>query len=80
MTNVSVRELKPRFRSIPEGGKRLGVGLSKTYEIIAAGFLKPISIGRRRLLSDQEIDALADKIEHGEVDLSHLKTPHGKAA
>lgn len=45
--------------SIPDAAKALGVGRSKTYELIAAGQLKTVAIGRRRLVKVDSLKALA---------------------
>lgn len=39
--------------SIPEAGKILGIGRTKTYEIIRNGELKSIKIGGRHLVPHQ---------------------------
>ena len=46
--------------SIPEAGKALGVGRSKTYELISEGRLETVNIGRRRLVRVRSVKALAD--------------------
>lgn len=45
--------------SIPDAAKALGVGRSKTYELIQAGKLETVTIGRRRLVRTDSIRALA---------------------
>lgn len=45
--------------SIPEAANALGVGRSKLYELIAAGRLETVTIGRRRLVRSSSIHALA---------------------
>lgn len=49
--------------SIPEAAKALGLGRSKTYELIAAGQLVTVTIGRRRLVRIESIKAFAEKLE-----------------
>jgi excisionase family DNA binding protein len=45
--------------SIPEAAEALGLGRSKTYELISAGKLETVSIGTRRLVRTDSIRALA---------------------
>jgi len=45
--------------SIPDAAKMLGVGRSKTYELIAENRLETVTIGRRRLVRVQSVRALA---------------------
>ncbi|MGI8705067.1 MAG: helix-turn-helix domain-containing protein [Sphingomicrobium sp.] len=45
--------------SIPDAAKALGLGRSKIYELIQAGQLETVSIGRRRLVRTHSVRALA---------------------
>ncbi|MDQ3246726.1 MAG: helix-turn-helix domain-containing protein [Pseudomonadota bacterium] len=45
--------------SIPDAAKALGLGRSKTYELIQSGSLETVTIGRRRLVRSSSIRAVA---------------------
>lgn len=45
--------------SIPDAAKALGLGRSKTYDLIQSGQLETVTIGRRRLVRGTSIQALA---------------------
>ncbi|WP_346321639.1 helix-turn-helix domain-containing protein [Emcibacter sp. SYSU 3D8] len=55
--------LQPILCSISEAAKALGLGRSKTYELIAAGQLETVSIGRRRLIRIESVKAFAENLE-----------------
>lgn len=50
------------FCSVPDAAKALGLGLSKTYELIGDGNLATVQIGRRRLVRIESIRSFADKL------------------
>ena len=41
---------------IPEAGEILGIGRSKLYELAAAGEIATVKIGRRTLISHDELE------------------------
>ncbi len=45
--------------SIPEAAKALGLGRSKTYELMAEGKLETVTIGKRRLVRVESVRTLA---------------------
>ena len=45
--------------SIPDAAKALGIGRSKTYDLIREGRLETVPIGRRRLVRVDSVRALA---------------------
>lgn len=51
--------MKPIFISVPEAGRSLGIGMTKTIELIASGVLRSAKIGARRLVYIDSIEALA---------------------
>ena len=51
--------MDPLLCSIPEAASALGIGRSKTYELIGAGLLETVAIGRRRLVRVESVKALA---------------------
>jgi excisionase family DNA binding protein len=46
----------PRLRSIKQATFELGIGRSALYELIAAGKLKTVKLGRRRLVPREAIE------------------------
>lgn len=48
--------------SVPEAGRALGIGLTKTNELIASGVLRSAKIGARRLVYIESVEALAAKL------------------
>ena len=50
------------FCSIPDAGFRLGVGRTKTYDLIATKKLKLVKIGGRSLVEVASIDKLAETL------------------
>ncbi len=48
--------------SIPDAGKALGLGRSKTYDLIGEGRLETVTIGRRRLVTVASVKALAGQV------------------
>jgi excisionase family DNA binding protein len=44
--------------SIPEAGAILGIGRSKTYQLIEQGDLATVNIGRRRLVVVESVRSL----------------------
>ena len=51
MTNPTARLLYP----IPDAQAQLGIGRSTVYELIASGALQTVKIGRRTLISHDEL-------------------------
>ncbi|MFO1129150.1 MAG: helix-turn-helix domain-containing protein [Rhodospirillales bacterium] len=50
--------LPRRGYSILEFGEIIGVGRTKIYELIAAGELRTVKLGKRRIVPASEIDRL----------------------
>jgi excisionase family DNA binding protein len=46
----------PRLRSIKQATFELGIGRSALYELVAAGKLKTVKVGRRRLVPREAIE------------------------
>jgi hypothetical protein len=57
---MTIDHLQPRLVSIRQARTLLGIGLTKTYELIAEGLLVTITIGSRRLVTLRSIDALIE--------------------
>lgn len=51
--------MEPILISVAEASDALGLGRSKTYELISAGKLESVNIGRRRLVRVSSVLALA---------------------
>lgn len=47
---------------ITEAANRLGIGRTKTYELIATGELEAVHIGRRRLVAADSIEAYVRRL------------------
>ncbi len=54
--------MKSIFVSVPEASRALGLGLTKTHELLASGALRSAKIGARRLISIESIEELAAKL------------------
>lgn len=56
---------EPLLHQVPEAFRRIGIGRSKGYQLIAAGELHVVKIGRRTLIAETElqrfVEALADQ-------------------
>ena len=50
--------MEPVTISVADARKALGIGITKIYELMKAGQLDTISIGRRRLIKTASIRAL----------------------
>ena len=59
---VQVSERRPEVKaySVVDAARQLGISRSKLYELIAAGELETIQVGRRRLVSTAALDRLMD--------------------
>lgn len=58
--------LQPRLVSIPRAGQLLGIGRTKTYDLISERLLETISIGGRRLVTLRSIDDLIERAAVGD--------------
>ncbi|WP_298128257.1 helix-turn-helix domain-containing protein [Brevundimonas sp.] len=54
-----------RLVSVREAARLLGIGITKTYELIADGLLDTVTFGSRRLVTLRSIDALIDGAANG---------------
>ena len=50
---------EPYLMSIDDARRALGIGRSKTYELISQGRLLTVNIGRRRLVRIDSVKAIA---------------------
>jgi excisionase family DNA binding protein len=52
--------LEPILVSIPDAARMLGIGRTKTYDLLLDGSLEAVNIGTRRLVKLESVKALAD--------------------
>ena len=52
--------LQPRLVSVPRAAELLGIGRTKTYDLITENLLETINIGGRRLVTLRSIDGLVE--------------------
>lgn len=55
--------MDPVLCSVADARRALGIGLTKTYELIAAQKLRAVKVGRRTLIRTDSIRALVDELE-----------------
>jgi excisionase family DNA binding protein len=53
------------LHQVPEACRMLGIGRSTLYELMSAGRLKSVTIGRRRLVPASEIERFAGELTKG---------------
>jgi excisionase family DNA binding protein len=56
---------KPLLRSIRDTSEDLGIGRTKTYDLIGRGELATVQIGSRRLITVASIEALIERATGG---------------
>lgn len=54
--------MDPLLISIPEAARALAIGRSKIYELMDAGALETVHVGRRRLIRTASIRAYVDTL------------------
>jgi excisionase family DNA binding protein len=64
---MTTDHLQPRLVSVRQAAKLLGIGLTKTYELLAEGLLETVTIGSRRLVTLRSIDALIESATNGQA-------------
>ena len=52
-----------RLHSLESVVERLGVGRSKVFELISAGELRSVKVGRRRLVSESAIVEFVERLD-----------------
>lgn len=62
MEEIAARE-SVRLHSVQSVMKRLNLGRSKTFEVIADGSLRSIKVGRRRLVSEAALVEFIEKLD-----------------
>ena len=53
---------RPLLCTVEEAAEMLSIGRTKTYRLIAAGQIRTIRIGRRRLVPISELEALITEL------------------
>lgn len=53
---------KPLLCTVDQAAELLGIGRTKTYRLIAAGDIRTVRIGRRRLVPRSELTAFIDHL------------------
>ena len=61
MTTTMARLL----HTIPDAGEQLGIGRSTLYELMAAGVIQTVKIGRRTLIPHDELVRYVDRLKAG---------------
>lgn len=47
---------------VPEAGQRIGLGRTKTWELVRSGELESVRVGRRRLIPVDAIDQFVEQL------------------
>jgi len=55
--------MEKRLLTLPEVQEALSLGRSKVYELIGAGELRPVRVGRAVRFPAQEIDAFVERLQ-----------------
>ena len=55
--------LQPKLLRIEDAAAALGIGRSKLYELLAAGTLPVVKIGRRALVPTRAIEEFAERLQ-----------------
>lgn len=56
-------EHTPQLHSVEAVMERLGIGRSKTYEVLGSGQLRSVKVGRRRLVRESAIVEFIQNLE-----------------
>jgi excisionase family DNA binding protein len=62
-----IEPITQRLVSVKQASVLLGIGLTKTYELMAEGLLETVTIGSRRLVTLRSIDALIESATNGQA-------------
>ena len=52
----------PLLYSVPVAAEKIGVGVTKTYELIKDGAIQTVQIGRRRLVVGKSLDEMIERL------------------
>ena len=53
------------LNTVEATGKKLGTGRAKIFRLIAAGELRSVKVGKRRMISDAAIEDFIERLESG---------------
>ena len=59
---TSQPDARPVLHSVPEAASALGIGRSLLYQLLAAGEIASVSIGRRRLIPADALVAYVEQL------------------
>lgn len=59
---ASQPDQRPVLHSVPEAARVLGIGRSLFYQLLAAGEIASVSIGRRRLIPADALTAYVERL------------------
>lgn len=59
---TSQPDQRPVLHSVPEAARTLGIGRSLLYQLLAAGEIASVSIGRRRLIPSDALTAYVERL------------------
>ncbi len=60
--DVSPPELLPRLVTVPDAARLLGIGRTTAYELIAAGQLEVVHIGRSTRVPTTAVDSFVNRL------------------
>lgn len=60
--HAAVQQVEPDLLSVQEFCRRLSIGRSVAYELITAGEVTSVRLGRRRLIPRGEVEKLVAKL------------------
>lgn len=71
-----------RLLKIPEVTRRLGIGPTKVYELIASGEIESVRIGGARRIPSDAVDAFIQRLRDGHqpAGVSRRRIPRRKAS
>lgn len=55
--------------TVEEAGRLLGIGRTKAYGLVKEGWIKSVTIGRRRLVIRSSISKLVEMLASGEISI-----------
>ena len=80
ISSIEEKASTAQLLDVPEARRRLNVGLTKFYELINQGDLRTVTIGRRRLVSEEAIAEFIAGLEAKASIPSPRKAPTEEAA
>ncbi len=59
--------IEPKFLTVPEAGKRYRIGRTLLYELLSAGTIRSVVVGRRRLIDYVSAETWAASLDSGDL-------------